>query len=206
MNAKVKNATKDSSILMPIEDAWAAPDEWSDVAPAEDHTALHAELEDLTAAFLAKGGTIQHLDIGARCEDQATYNRAYAPETGKFTVEQYQQHTAETNKRIDAARLAKDTAVAKRIAELLPLKLGKCEFLHHCGCSEGVMQRVLEAQFANNPDAMMYKKVSWAERDRQLFEQYKSLQGSMCFTDIALNLKTKPDRLKKILATHGVRL
>jgi len=206
MNAKASTMEKESSLLMPVEDAWAAPDEWSDLPPAEDHTALHAELENLTAQFLAQGGTITQLESGLRVDDQTCYNRAYVAETGKFTVEQYKQHTEATNKRIDAARAAKDAAVAKRIAELLPLKLGKCEFLHHCGCSEGVMQRVLESEFADNPDAMVYKKVSWAERDRQLFEQFKSLQGTMCFTDVCHHLKTKPERMKKVLAAHGLRL
>lgn len=204
MNANTK-IDKESSILMPLEDVWAAPDEWSDLPPAEDHTAQHRELEELTARFLAQGGVITQVQSGIRTDDQPTYNRAFEPENGRFTAEQHKEHTAAITKRNDAARTAKEAAVAKRIKELLPLKLGKCEFLHHCGCSEGILQRVLESQFADNPEAMAYKKVSWAERDRQLVEQFKKLQGTMCLSDMAKHLNTSHERLKKLLSTHGIR-
>lgn len=193
--------------LPPLDENVAAPDEWVDMQPATDHSAAHKTLEELTAEFLAKGGTITVVEAGIRAEAVTPFNRTYnnfgTPAT--YSREQFKDHLEKTNRRVSAAREERDNAVAKRLGELLPLKLGKGELLHHVGCSECILQRVIEKHFPNDERALAYRKVSWAERDQKIVERYRELSQHFSLTAISEMVHVRPPRLKKLLAKYGMR-
>lgn len=123
-----------------------------------------AELDQLEAEFLAKGGEIQAIPTGVSGEDSSQFNNRIVNRSTAFQRCGADPHSPEEKVAHESKRLERiysgDSALVAKIAVALPTIHQKKDLAALCDCSEDRVQRILRTYFSDDPLAQPFLRNS----------------------------------------------
>lgn len=176
-------------------DAWAG-------AVAADHAAIHAQLDQLTAEYLARGGAIAVIEPG---QPAAELPQIYRVSISNFTSAQHERH--ELGKA--AHRYPGDTPYVAcilvnigTVTSAIDLRRVMDRMGHPCSADK--LDRLLRAYLAEDPRAVALTRKTRAQREAEVIERYPVLREQMSPSACAAELHMNLCDLKRIVALHGL--
>jgi|GEM_PF-5439199 len=162
-----------------------------------------AELDQLEAEFLAKGGEIQAIPTGVSGEDSSQFNNrtvAVNP-VSQFSTAEQRQHARERTEKVYAA----DAELVAAIAVNLPAVQTARQLCQLCKCHADRLDRILRTYFADDAMAKPFIRISREEREAKIIREYPQLINQMSQSDCAKALHVHHCELKRIVALHRLK-
>jgi hypothetical protein len=186
----------------------AAPDAWisSGDAMTTHCTQTVRVTPDLIAAkvaeFLAAGGEITAVPIGASAELDSHFNNSVVA-SGTKAGAMYEARAAH-NRRVSAKLREHDARDVEKLARHLPHVRTARELCRECRVSYDKLDRLLRTYFPGDPVAAQYTKTSKDEREQLVKAKYPELRKTMTKEQCARTLHMWLAELNRIIKLYGL--
>jgi hypothetical protein len=159
-------------------------------------------IEARVAEFLASGGEITTVPIGASAEMDSHFNNSVVA-SGTKAGAMYEARAAH-NRRVSAKLREQDARDVEKLARHLPHVRTARELCRECRVSYDKLDRLLRAYFPGDPVAAQYTKMTRDEREEIVRAKYRDLRATMAQSECAKALHMHHAELKRIVALYGL--
>jgi hypothetical protein len=154
------------------------------------------------AEFLAAGGEITTVPIGASAEMDSHFNNSVVA-SGTKAGAMYEARAAH-NRRVSAKMREQDARDVEKLARHLPHVRTARELCRECRVSYDKIDRLLRTYFPGDPVAAQYTNASKDEREQLVKLRYRDLRATMTKEACARALHMQLGELNRIIRLYGL--